>query len=119
MPGFLLHVTAVAKCPHGIPATVTPTNTRVFLGGPTPKAVLTAGDVFAIAGCPFTVGTKPQPCVRVQWVPATKVFVNAQPALIQPPPPGSGPGQGVCFSADSIPAGPPMVDGFQVKALAT
>ena len=81
MPGFLLHVGAMEQCPHQIPINPVSGNTRVFVSG---QPVVTLSDTFPIAGCPFFVGTKPQPCVRVQWTSAaTRVLVNGQPPLLQ------------------------------------
>jgi len=79
----------------------------VKVGG---QAVVTASDTFTIAGCPFTVpGPKPQPCVKVQWlVPATRVTVHGQKVLLKD-------SQGLCQSADQIPAGPPAVQQTQQK----
>jgi hypothetical protein len=112
MPGPLLHLAAVMACPHasGQVKAVT-TNTRVLATG---SPVLTVADTFTIAGCAFTVPpSKPQPCMRVQWsAPATRVFVNGTPALLQT-------SIGICLSADSIPAGPPTISVNQTRAVAT
>jgi len=73
---------------------------------------VTASDVHTVAGCPFTVpGPKPQPCVTITWVPATRVFVNGQPAVVQV----TGPGQGICKSAEQIPQGPPVIAAVQTR----
>jgi len=54
-------------------------------------------------------GTKPQPCIRVQWlVPATRVMVNGSPAILQA-------SSGMCFSAEGIPQGPPVVSAVQPR----
>src|SRR3712207_5003181 len=100
MPGTLLHVGATAMCPHGGQVQIISTNTRVLLGG---QPASTFGDTYLVAGCAFTVGPKPQPCVRVQWlVPAARVLVNRQPAILQT-------STGLCLSAEQIPQGPPTV----------
>jgi hypothetical protein len=110
MPGPLLQLVAVMTCPHAAgqvkPAS---TNTRVLAGG---SPVVTIADTFLIAGCPFTVpGPKPQPCMRVQWsAPATRVFVNGSPALLQA-------SVGTCLSADQIPAGPPVISVNQPRVV--
>lgn len=75
MAAPLLHVGAVAMCPHGAPMNVIPGQTRVTVGG-LPVATLT--DTAIIAGCQF----KP-PCVKAQYVMgATRVLVNNVPALL-------------------------------------
>jgi hypothetical protein len=110
MPGFLLHVGASVQCFHAAPATASTTNVRVFVGG-TPA--VTATNVCTVAGCPFAVGPKPQPCVTIRWMPATRVFVNGQPAVVQIP----GPAQGICQSAEQIPQGLPIVSAIQTRVI--
>lgn len=100
MPGPIFHVGATAICPHGGQVQTISTNARVLVGG---MPAATMGDTYLVAGCVFTVGTKPQPCVRVQWlVPAVRVTVMGQPVILQT-------STGLCISADQIPAGPPAV----------
>jgi hypothetical protein len=111
MPAPLFHVGASAICPHGGQVTVVSTNTRVLVSG---MAVATMADTCTVAGCAFTVPPgKPQPCVRVQWlVPAARVLVMGQPALLQS-------STGLCLSADLIPAGPPTVVATQPRVVGT
>jgi hypothetical protein len=107
MPGALFHVGATAICPHGGQVTTIPTNTRVLVGG---QPVAVVADTFPVAGCAFTVpGPKPQPCVLVKWlVPATRVFVNGQPVILQT-------STGIAQSAEQIPQGPPTVVATQPR----
>ena len=104
MPGALVHVGALGACPHLGQMTVTSTNTRVFLIGMQPVA--TIADKFPIALCPFTLPTTPptpHPCVQAVWtVPATRVFVNNVPVVLQL-------STGVCLAADFAPQGPAKV----------
>lgn len=111
MPGFLLHVGATAMCPHGGQVSIISSNTRVMVSN---QPVATMGDTYMVAGCAFTVpGPKPQPCVTVQWlVPATRVMVNGQPAILQS-------STGLCMSAEQIPQGPPSVVMTQMRARGT
>ena len=110
MPGALVTLPSQITCSHVtgkcLPVTK---NTRVFVYG---APVLTITDQFPVAGCLFTVpGPKPQPCVRILWATgATKVFVNAQPALLSA-------SSGTCWSADQIPAGPPVVVPIQTQVI--
>ena len=115
MPGFVLHTNAVVQCTHGIPAQIPPVQPRVLVSG---QPVATMASQILIAGCPFTIpGPKPQPCVTVKWLmPAARVLVMGQPALLQPAP---GPGSGLCLSAEQIPNGPPIVSAMQPRVLAT
>lgn len=111
MPGPLFHVGAVAICPHAGPVQVISTNARVLVSG---MPVATMGDTYLVAGCAFTVPPgKPQPCVKVQWlVPATRVLVNGQPAILQT-------SVGLCLSPEQIPNGPPTVVSTQPRVIAT
>jgi uncharacterized Zn-binding protein involved in type VI secretion len=110
MPGPLLHVGAIATCPHGMgQLTIVSSNTRVLVGG---QPVATAADTGMITGCAFTLpGGKPQPCATVRWLmPAARVTVMGSPALLQP-------GPHLCLSADQIPAGPPIVAVCQPRVI--
>jgi hypothetical protein len=40
-------------------------NTRTKAGG---DYMLRSSDIFTVAGCSFTLGTVPHPCVQVEWV---------------------------------------------------
>jgi hypothetical protein len=85
-------------------------NARVMAGGQ-PAALVS--DTYTIAGCTFMVGTKPQPCVRVQWlVPAMRTVVNKKAVILSD-------SSGVCLSAEQIPQGPPRVVATQVRVKAT
>jgi hypothetical protein len=110
MPGELVEVGATIQCPHGGQATIAPTNQRVKAGG-APVAVVS--DTTTVAGCSFQVpvgpGTKPQPCMKVQWlVAALRVKVGGQAALLKD-------SKGLCQSAEQIPQGPPSVKMTQVR----
>jgi hypothetical protein len=107
MPGFLFHVGASAICPHGGQISTTSSNTRVLVSN---QAVATSADLSTVAGCAYTLPNgKPQPCVKVQWlVPAARVMVNRQPALLQT-------STALCQSAEQIPQGPPTVIAGQMR----
>lgn len=106
MPGPLVVVTATIQCPHGGRAIITPSSPRVRAGAPV--AVLT--DTTIVAGCPFMVGTKPQPCLRVQWtVGAARVRAGGKPVLVQT-------STGLCLSAEGIPQGAPIIIQTQMRA---
>ena len=103
---FLLHVGASILCPHGGQVSVLPGNPRVRLGG---QPAATMADQYMIAGCAFTVGTKPQPCLQVQWLaPAMRVRIGGQAAILQN-------STGLCKSAEQIPQGPPNVAAAQAR----
>jgi hypothetical protein len=112
MPGFLIQVGATIKCPHGGTVNIVPVGPRVTAGGP-PVALLSWA--YPIAGCPFQIptpaGPKPQPCVRVQWLPPTaalRVKVAGQPVLVRS-------STGLCLSAEQIPQGPPIIVQTQMR----
>ncbi|SHF09863.1 hypothetical protein [Streptoalloteichus hindustanus] len=108
MSGNLLHVNATITCPHGGQATISPAQTRVLVGG---QPVATLADVDTIAGCGFTVGSKPQPCVTVRWVtPSGRIRVNGSPAILNS-------SVGLCQSAEQIPQGAPHVVVVQQRAV--
>ena len=114
MPGPVFHVGAQAICPHAGTVTTVSSNTRVMVGG---QPAATMADTYVVGGCPFQVpipgGTKPQPCVKVQWlVPATRVLVNGQPVILQT-------STGLCLSIEQIPQGPPSVVANQPRVVAT
>jgi hypothetical protein len=107
MPGYLFHVGAQAMCPHGGQISTASSNSRVKAGG---QLVATSADTSTIAGCPFTIpGGPPHPCVKVQWlVPATRVKINKQAALLQTSP-------ALCLAADQVPQGAPQVTAAQKR----
>lgn len=106
MPGNLLHANATVTCPHGGQVGILPAQTRVLVGG---QSVWTVADFTTVTGCPFTVGTKPQPCVTVRWVtPSARQRVNGSAVITQ----GS---TGLCLSAEQIPQGAPVVSVVQQK----
>jgi hypothetical protein len=101
MPGHLFHVGAQAMCPHGGQISTTSANVRVKVSG---QFVATSADASLIAGCVFALpnGT-PHPCVKVQWlVPAARITINRQPALLQT-------STALCVAADQAPQGAPQV----------
>jgi hypothetical protein len=111
MPGSIVHVGATIMCPHGGTVQVAPGSARVLVSG-TPAA--TMADSYPIVGCPFQVpvgaGTKPQPCIRVQWTtPAVRVVAGA-PVILQT-------SVGLCMSAEGIPQGPPTVSVVQPRVI--
>lgn len=108
MPGPLLPITAVGVCPHGGQLKIVSTNTRVLVGG-LPVAVAT--DTFIVAACTFVLVLVPKPCVTARWLaPATRVFVNGQPALLLT----SG---AVSVSADQAPPWPMVVSSPQARVV--
>jgi hypothetical protein len=110
----IIDTAATIMCPHGGQVSIVSSNTRVKVGG---AFATTISDTFTVSGCPFQVpvgaGTKPQPCIKLQWtVPATRVRVNGQFVLLQT-------STGLSLSAEQIPQGPPSVVLTQMRVKAT
>jgi len=85
----ILTTASIVQCPHAGSVQLSTSNTLASVG----------------------TGTKPQPCVTVIWqVGATQTKVNSTPVLLQT-------SVGLCFSAEQIPQGPPVVVNVQQKAL--
>jgi hypothetical protein len=81
MGGRLLTVGSAIMCPHGGQAQLTTTNAAV--DGPDGHLLLDS-DVHPIVGCPFTVGSKYSPCVRISWsAGASKLTVAGTSPLIE------------------------------------
>ena len=119
MPGLLLHMGAQMQCSHQAPVPIFPNQTQVYVSG---QLVATTNDLLLLPAppacpwqVPFGTGTKPQPCVKIQWANvSTKVFIHGTPVLLQALP-GTGPGNGVGQSAEQIPQGPPFIGKMQTR----
>jgi hypothetical protein len=109
MGDLLLHLNARVQCAHM-------TGSATMMPLPPPPLVRVSGmqvatqsAQFLIAGCPFAVGTKPQPCVTIRWLrPALRVRINKVPVLLQS-------STGLCQSAEQAPQGPPVAFATQVR----
>lgn len=113
MPGFVVQVGATVQCTHGGSASIASTNVRVKVGG---AAAALLPDPTTVAGCPFQIpvgpGTKPSPCVTVQWkVGSQRVKVMGQSLVLQD-------SQGTCNSPEQAPQGTPIVATTQVRVKA-
>jgi hypothetical protein len=120
MPGFVVDSASMVSCFHQAPAALPPVP-RVLVSLVPVATVPPAGPRIPVAGCLFQVpvpgGTKPQPCVVVEWANISmRVTVMGQPLYLQAPP---GPGNGVCKSAEQIPQGIPTVKKLQTRVIAS
>jgi len=107
MPGLILHLGATVTCVHAGQATPAASIPRVLVSG---QPVVVAGTPYLIAGCPFPPPTAGNgPCVTGQFTtPATRVFVNGVPVLINASP-------SIC-----APTGTPMIPAVvQARVVAT
>jgi hypothetical protein len=107
--GHLLHVGTQVKCFHGIPAFRLTGSPRVKVGG---QQVWTVESTLSVApGCPFTVGTKPQPCGSVMWTTgASRVTAGGKAVVLR-----ENALAALCRSAEQIPQGIPSVTSSQTR----
>jgi len=110
MASNTLNTSSTLKCPHGATVNIISSNTKVLVD--TAPAAL-ATDQFLVSGCPFQipigVGTKPSPCMTVQWLMTDmRTTVNGTPTL-------SKASVGLCLTAEQIPQGPVMISQTQTK----
>lgn len=79
MPGNILTTKSKIQCTHGGQATLLTSNTSVFVKG---AQALLESDVYPVIGCPFTVGPKYSPCVRIEWSAGAIDVTNKKIALL-------------------------------------
>jgi hypothetical protein len=97
---------------HGGSAILSTTNTK-FMADNLPA--LLESDIHPIAGCPFQIpvgaGTKPSPCIRIEWLAGTtQVRVNGIAVLVQS-------SIGKCFSPEGLLQGIAMIVSTQTKVM--
>lgn len=110
MTAFPLLTTASRiQCAHGAPAQLVTANVAVSAGG---ARVLLESDVHAVQGCPFTVGNKPSPCVRIEW------SSGAQKASLGDEAPLLKTSMGECKNAEGATQGVALIVNTQTKAVA-
>jgi hypothetical protein len=96
MTGERLTTNSRILCPHGGQAGLMTSNTKVFCRG---APVLLETDIHPVAGCPFTIGPKASPCVKIQWIAGhADTLVEGVPVLCQT-------SIGTCYSAEQAPQG--------------
>lgn len=106
MSQYVLTPRATVTCPHGGTASTTPSATRVLVDG---EAPLRMSDASTIAGCSFTVGTAPSPCLRIQWtMPPVQVSFEGSEPLTHTT-------VGLCVNAAGAPQGTVTISGFQTR----
>lgn len=109
MPGYVLTTTSQVTCIHQAKAILTTSNVKAKIDG---SPALLESDIHAVVGCPFTVGPKYQPCVRIEWsMGATMAKVDGTRVLVQS-------SIGKCYSADNIMQGIAIISQTQIKAQA-
>lgn len=109
MPGNILTTGSTIMCPHGGQATLFTSNTNNFASG---MPALLETDVHPVVGCPFTVGPKYSPCVRIEWSSgSSKASTTGTPVLVR-----SSIGQ--CYSAENALQGVAIIVNTQIKVSA-
>ncbi|MDI3403656.1 hypothetical protein [Streptomyces cavernicola] len=104
MSGNLLSAGAVVSCPHGGRAAAATERAAVRIDG---APVATAAHPFTVTGCPHTVDGVPSPCVAVRWdAGSSGVTIDGAPVLLDT-------SAAQCFTAASVPQGPPVVHSAQ------
>lgn len=110
MPGGILTTASTIMCPHGGTAIPATSNTSLTVGG---APALLQSDVLAVAGCPFQIpvgtGTKPSPCVRIEWQAGTTRVTPG--VLVQS-------SVGLCYSPEGAPQGTAVVANASPRASA-
>jgi hypothetical protein len=102
----LLNASSVMMCPHGGQVQAITSNTTTKVGG---DFALRASDSFLIAGCSFTLGTTPHPCVQVQWVEsATRSKAGGDSTLTEA-------SVGMCTAADQAVQGTVQIVFTQIR----
>jgi hypothetical protein len=106
MASNLLTTSDTIMCPHGGTAVLFTSNVRVTAGG---SPVLLTSDIYPVAGCPFTIGTKPSPCIRIEWsTGAIRSTVNGTAVSFQS-------GVGLCYSPEGAVQGTAIIINSQIK----
>lgn len=110
MPGQILTTSSQVKCTHGGTAILTTANTRLTVDN---MPALLESDVHSVVGCPFTVGTKYSPCIRIEWsAGAAKMSSNETKVLVRS-------SIGKCYNAEGAPQGVAIISSTQTKTTAT
>jgi hypothetical protein len=106
MPGEILNIASSIQCMHGGQAILFSSNTRLMVDN---LPALLETDMHPVVGCPFTVGLKYQPCVRIEWSGGSPLCaVNGVPVLVRS-------SIGKCFSAEGALQGIAIVGNTQPK----
>jgi hypothetical protein len=107
MPGNHLTASSQIQCPHGGQAMLFTANAQALAAG---SFVLLESDIHPIVGCPFAVGPKYSPCVRIEWsAGSSKTTINGTATLVQ-----SSIGQ--CINAEGVIQGVAIVVNSQTQA---
>jgi hypothetical protein len=104
MPKYLT-IASQIQCPHAGQLILTTANAKVSADG---GFVLLESDQHVVAGCPFTIGPKYSPCVRVQWSAGSAMTSASAKPLTDS-------SIGICYSPEGAPQGVAVVVQTQQK----
>jgi hypothetical protein len=107
--GDVLTTASTVMCMHGGQATLTTSNSKVLAQG---APVLLETDVHPVVGCPFTVGPKYSPCVRIEWSSGSQQMSVGGTAVL------TRSSVGKCYGAEGAEQGVATVVNTQPKASA-
>lgn len=109
MPGQILTMSSTITCTHGGQAILFTSNSKIMVDG-TPA--LLESDIHPVVGCPFTIGPKYSPCIRIEWTAgASKVSINGTNVLVRS-------SIGKCINAEGAPQGIALIANTQTKTTA-
>lgn len=109
MPGQVITTMSQIKCMHGGTAILTTANTKLTVDN---MPALLETDVTVVVGCPFTIGPKYSPCVRIEWTAgAAMMSSNGTKVLISS-------SVGKCISGEGATQGLAIVAATQMKTTA-
>jgi hypothetical protein len=107
MPGKILMNGSNIMCPHGGKAVLMTSDMKLFSDN---AQVLLESDVHPVVGCPFTIGLKYSPCLRIEWTGGSSK-AGGIPVLITS-------SIGKCINAEGVPQGLAIIVSTQTKASA-
>ena len=110
MPGQVLTTASQVKCMHGGTAILLTSNTKLTVDN---MPALLESDVHPVVGCPFTVGPKYSPCIRIEWsLGAVRMSSGGSGVLLRT-------SIGKCYNAEGAPQGIAIVASTQTKTTGT
>jgi hypothetical protein len=106
MPGPILTIASTIMCMHGGSVMLTTANSKLMIDG---VPALVESDMHVVAGCPFTIGPKYSPCIRVEWTGGAQATAGGAKVLVMS-------SIGKCISAEGATQGVAIIVNTQMKA---
>jgi hypothetical protein len=109
MPGNQLTTASKIQCLHGGQVILATKNSKVSAAH---APVLLVSDIHPVVGCPFTIGLKYSPCVRIEWsMGSQQVTIDNTATLVKS-------SIGKCINAEGAIQGVAIIANTQTKASA-